>query len=137
MKLDLSCKCIQPTRLQNLPQGCMKKEWTSLNVVPRINLVSPFILHDPPRFHTDPSGTFVSYGAKAIGSGSEGAETALQEEYHSSMTLVEAETLALKVLKQVMEEKLNSTNVQLASVTKDGGFQIYAPEKLQQVVDRL
>lgn len=79
----------------------------------------------------------MSYSAKAIGSGSEGAETELQEEYHTSMTLVEAETLALKVLKQVMEEKLNSTNVQLASVTKDGGFQIYSAEKLQQVVDRL
>lgn len=88
-------------------------------------------------FHTDPSGTFVSYSAKAIGSGSEGAETELQEEYHTSMTLVEAETLALKVLKQVMEEKLNSTNVQLASVTKDGGFKIYSAEQLQVVVDRL
>ncbi|KAG0233813.1 proteasome component pup2 [Actinomortierella wolfii] len=91
----------------------------------------------PQLFHTDPSGTFVSYGAKAIGSGSEGAETELQEEYHSSMTLVEAETLALKVLKQVMEEKLNSTNVQLASVTKEHGFKIYTPESLQVVVDRL
>lgn len=79
----------------------------------------------------------MSYGAKAIGSGSEGAETALQEEYHSSMSLSEAETLALKVLKQVMEEKLNSTNVQLASVTSDDGFKIYAPSKLQEVVDRL
>ncbi|KAG0303127.1 proteasome component pup2 [Dissophora globulifera] len=91
----------------------------------------------PQLYHTDPSGTFVSYSAKAIGSGSEGAETELQEEYHSGMSLVEAETLALKVLKQVMEEKLNSTNVQLASVTKDAGFTIYTAEKLQQVVDRL
>lgn len=30
------------------------------------------------RFHTDPSGTYVRYEAKAIGSGSEGAQTALQ-----------------------------------------------------------
>ena len=33
------------------------------------------------RFHTDPSGTYVKYEAKAIGSGSEGAQTALQESY--------------------------------------------------------
>ena len=33
------------------------------------------------RFHTDPSGTFTKYGAYAIGSGSEGAQTALQEGY--------------------------------------------------------
>ncbi|KAF9177544.1 proteasome component pup2 [Haplosporangium sp. Z 767] len=91
----------------------------------------------PQLFHTDPSGTFVSYGAKAIGSGAEGAETELQEEYHTSMTLVEAETLVLKVLKQVMEEKLNSTNVQLALITKEAGFNIYSAEKLQRVVDRL
>ena len=30
------------------------------------------------RFHTDPSGTFVTYEAKAIGSGSEGAQSTLQ-----------------------------------------------------------
>jgi len=32
-------------------------------------------------YHTDPSGTFLKYKAKAIGSGSEGAQTTLQEEY--------------------------------------------------------
>ena len=32
-------------------------------------------------FHADPSGTFVRYDAKAIGSGSEGAQTNLQESY--------------------------------------------------------
>ena len=30
----------------------------------------------------DPSGTFLQYDAKAIGSGSEGAQQALQEQYH-------------------------------------------------------
>lgn len=34
--------------------------------------------HGAVLFHTDPSGTFVKYEAKAIGSGSEGAQTALQ-----------------------------------------------------------
>jgi 20S proteasome subunit alpha 5 len=32
------------------------------------------------------------------------------------MTLVEAHTLALRILKQVMEEKLDQHNVQLAQV---------------------
>jgi len=32
------------------------------------------------------------------------------------MTLKEATVLALKVLKEVMEEKLNSTNIEVASV---------------------
>ena len=54
-----------------------------------------------------------------------------------SLTLQEAETLSLKVLKQVMEEKLNNTNVQIAAVTPEHGFRIYSEEELQTVIDRL
>lgn len=40
-------------------------------------------------------------------------------------------------MKQVMEEKLDSKNVQLASVTKDKGFRIYTDEEMAGVVGRL
>ena len=43
----------------------------------------------------------------------------------------------LKTLKQVMEEKLDSNNVQLASVTKDRGFRIYSDEEMSEIVGRL
>lgn len=33
-------------------------------------------------YHADPSGTFVRYDAKAIGSGSEGAQGELQDKYN-------------------------------------------------------
>jgi 20S proteasome subunit alpha 5 len=79
----------------------------------------------------------MKYQAKAIGSGSEGAQTELQKEYHKSMTLKEAEKLALSVLKSVMEEKLNKTNVQIASVTSENNFRIYSEEELQTVIERL
>lgn len=36
----------------------------------------------PQLYHMDPSGTYIRYEAKAIGSGSEGAQQALQEVYH-------------------------------------------------------
>ncbi|KAG1148337.1 hypothetical protein G6F37_004037 [Rhizopus arrhizus] len=91
----------------------------------------------PQLFHADPSGTFMKYQAKAIGSGSEGAQTELQKEYHKSMTLKEAETLALSVLKSVMEEKLNKTNVQIAAITPESNFKIYSEEELQTVIERL
>lgn len=44
----------------------------------------------------------------AIGSGSEGAQTALQEGYKPDMSLADAEVLALATLKQVMEEKVSA-----------------------------
>ncbi len=67
--------------------------------------ITPFFNHRC-RFHTDPSGTFVKYEAKAIGSGSEGAQTALQESFRKDLTLAEAEVMALSTLKQVMEDKV-------------------------------
>jgi len=36
----------------------------------------------PQLYHADPSGTFMAFEAKAIGSGSEGAQTELQEHYN-------------------------------------------------------
>ena len=41
------------------------------------------LLNHPWRFHTDPSGTFTRYEAKAIGSGSEAAQSELQDKWHS------------------------------------------------------
>ena len=45
--------------------------------------------------------------------------------------------MVLKTLKQVMEEKLDSKNVQLASVTREKGFRIYSDEEMESVVGRL
>merc|ERR1711974_489494 len=75
-------------------------------------------------YHMDPSGTYLQFDAKAIGSGSEGAQQSLQGAYHKSMTLKEATKSALTILKQVMEEKLNETNVEAARVTPQGGFHL-------------
>lgn len=87
----------------------------------------------PQLYHTEPTGTFYMYDAKAIGSCSEGAQAELQQKYYSNMTMAEAEILLLKVLKQVMEEKLEAKNVQLAKVTKEG-FQLYTTEELEKLV---
>eukprot|EP01098_Paradermamoeba_levis_P006304 TRINITY_DN2619_c0_g1_i1.p1 TRINITY_DN2619_c0_g1~~TRINITY_DN2619_c0_g1_i1.p1 ORF type:complete len:264 (+),score=84.00 TRINITY_DN2619_c0_g1_i1:60-794(+) len=92
----------------------------------------------PALFHTDPSGTFLQFDAKAIGAGSEGAQTTLQEQYNRSMTLKEAETLALSILKQVMEEKINPTNVEIAVVRADTKkFQIYSKEQTEEILRTL
>ena len=52
-------------------------------------------------YHTDPSGTYLRFEAWAIGAGSEGAQSLLQEKYSKDMSLADAEVLALSTLKQV------------------------------------
>jgi 20S proteasome subunit alpha 5 len=53
------------------------------------------------------------------------------------MTLTEAHHLVLRVLKQVMEEKLDHHNIQLAQVTKSSGFHILTEDELQALIDSL
>jgi 20S proteasome subunit alpha 5 len=53
------------------------------------------------------------------------------------MTMAEAHSLALKVLKQVMEEKLDENNVQLAQVTPDKGFAILDAAQLKEAIEAI
>jgi 20S proteasome subunit alpha 5 len=53
------------------------------------------------------------------------------------MTLEEAEELALSTLKQVMEEKISTENVELARVVQDKGFHIATAEEVGIVLERL
>ncbi|KAI6154068.1 proteasome subunit alpha type 5 [Pisolithus tinctorius] len=91
----------------------------------------------PQLYHTDPSGTFMRYEAKAIGSGSEAAQSELQDKWYRRMTLLEAQKLTLRVLKQVMEEKLDHHNVQLAQVTPEKGFEILDEVRLKEIIDAM
>jgi len=92
----------------------------------------------PSLYHTDPSGTHTRYLAKAIGAGSEGAQNALNEQYHKSLTLAEAERIALQILKDVMEEKISSTNVELAVIpTETGKFTLRTPQQIQEILPQL
>ncbi len=82
-------------------------------------LIAGFDDKGPQLFFSDPSGTYLQYKAKSIGSGSENAQTTLQEKYRDDLTLAEAEQLAIDILRQVMEEKVSQTNVEMASVTSN------------------
>uniref|UniRef100_A0A7S2FHY0 Proteasome subunit alpha type n=1 Tax=Octactis speculum TaxID=3111310 RepID=A0A7S2FHY0_9STRA len=90
----------------------------------------------PKLYFCDPSGTYVEYKAKAIGSGSEGAQTTLSEEYSDDLTIQEAESLAIKTLKAVMEDKITSENVEVACVTSDG-YRIYPSSDINALISSI
>ncbi|KAJ9458121.1 Proteasome subunit alpha type-5 [Diplonema papillatum] len=91
----------------------------------------------PSLWLTDPSGSYVRYEAKAIGDGME-AQATLQEKYHKSMSLDEAEILAVSILKQVMEEKIKSDNVEVASVRTDTRkLEVYTADKVNKIIESL
>ena len=53
----------------------------------------------------------------------------------TSIRRLQAEVLALSVLKQVMEEKVTKTNVDIASVAPT--YHLYSEAEVQGVIDRL
>merc|ERR1712137_563206 len=91
----------------------------------------------PSLYSLDPSGTYVRCDAKAIGSGAEGAQGSLGDIYHADITLKEATKHALTILKQVMEEKLTATNVELATVTKADGFKVLSDDEVKAEIEAL
>jgi 20S proteasome subunit alpha 5 len=90
----------------------------------------------PALFSTDPSGTYTRYKACAIGSASEGAMSMLQEQYKEDLSLADAKQMALVVLRQVMEEKISPTNIELATGTT-AKFHMFSVEELQAEIDTL
>ncbi|KDO25167.1 proteasome subunit alpha type-5-A [Saprolegnia parasitica CBS 223.65] len=91
----------------------------------------------PHLFYSDPSGTYLRVHAKAIGSGQQGAQNNLKESYNENMSLADAQKLAIGTLKQHMEEKLSSINVELAIVTAAQGFHVCTVDELDAVIARL
>ena len=53
------------------------------------------------------------------------------------MTMNEALKCALTILKQVMEEKLSSTNVEVAIVTPTQPFQMYSKDQVEDIIKEI
>lgn len=87
-------------------------------------------------FFADPSGTYTEFYAKAIGSGSEMAQNTLNDSYSQDISLEQSVGMSLKILKQVMEEKLEPRNIQVAFVN-ESGFRLLSDADIQQYVMQL
>jgi proteasome alpha subunit len=70
-------------------------------------------------FLTDPSGTYISYDAVAIGSGSEQVTEYLEKYYKKDMSLEEAAELAIESIYLVSEEKEGAKHVKMAQILND------------------
>uniref|UniRef100_A0A8C9GZG3 Proteasome endopeptidase complex n=1 Tax=Piliocolobus tephrosceles TaxID=591936 RepID=A0A8C9GZG3_9PRIM len=101
-------------------------------------LIGGVDVNGPCLWYTEPSGTNTRFQAASIGSAQEGADLLLQENYNKNMTFEEAEILALTVLRQVMEDKLSSTNVEIASIkNNDKHFHKYSTEDITRIINNL
>ncbi|MBI5146367.1 MAG: archaeal proteasome endopeptidase complex subunit alpha [Thaumarchaeota archaeon] len=66
---------------------------------------------------TDPSGTFLSYAAVAIGAGSEDVNSFLEKNYKDDMSIEEAAALAIAAIDMKGEQKEESKHIKMAKIT--------------------
>jgi len=76
----------------------------------------------PELFLTDPSGTFLSYDAIAIGSGSEQVTDFLEKTYKDNMSLDEASSLAAAGIYLSSEDKEGQNHIRMAHIKTDAGL---------------
>jgi proteasome alpha subunit len=68
---------------------------------------------------TDPSGTYISYDAVAIGSGSEQVNEYLEKYYKKDCTLEEAAVLAVESIYLASEDKEGTKHIKMSQITND------------------
>ncbi len=68
---------------------------------------------------TDPSGTFISYDAVAIGSGSDQVTEFLEKAYNQDLSLDDALGLAVAAIYLSSEDKEGTSHIRMAQVKKD------------------
>lgn len=92
----------------------------------------------PALYQTDPSGHYMEWSARAIGPATESAQAMLKDNYSSTMSMKEAEKLALQILKNVMTDKINKLNVELCTLTAEKRvFESHEADYIEEIIKTL
>ncbi len=88
-----------------------------------VALILGGVVNDKPELYlTDPSGTYISYDAIAIGSGSDQVTDFLEKSYKKDLTLDEAATLATAGIYLSSEDKEGTNHIRMACIKKETGL---------------
>jgi len=86
----------------------------------------------PELFLTDPSGTYISYEAIAIGSGSDQVTDFLEKTYTKDLSLDDASALAVAAIYLSSEDKEGADHIRMAQIkTESGIFEIVSSELIK------
>ncbi len=85
----------------------------------------------PQMYLTDPSGTYISYDAIAIGASSEEVTEFLEKTYKNDLSLDDASTLATAGIYLASEDKEGTSHIRMAQIkTETGLYEILSNEQI-------
>ncbi len=95
-----------------------------------ISLLIGGIDKTPKLFEIEPGASYLGYKADAIGSGKKVAEDMLIKNWKEDMSVDECINLGTSIIKKLHEGKLTESNVDISTIRKDVGFEIFNAEKV-------
>ena len=86
----------------------------------------------PQLYLTDPSGTYISYDAIAIGSGSDQVTDFLEKTYKSDLSIEDASSLAAAGIYLSSEDKEGTSHIRMAHIkTETGLYELVSEEQIK------
>ena len=97
-----------------------------------VALILGGVVNNTPQLYlTDPSGTYISYDAISIGSGSDSVTDFLEKTYKEKLTLDEASTLAAAGIYLSSEDKEGTSHIRMAHIkTETGSYELVSDEQI-------
>ena len=97
-----------------------------------VALILGGVVNNTPQLYlTDPSGTYISYDAISIGSGSDSVTDFLEKTYKEELTLDEASTLAAAGIYLSSEDKEGTSHIRMAHIkTEIGSYELVSDEQI-------
>ena len=86
----------------------------------------------PRLFEIEPGASFLGYKADAIGSGKKAASDILVKEYKDNMSLDDAISLGVKIIKKVTETKVTPDNLDVGYIEDGHEFTILYPNEISK-----
>ncbi len=97
-----------------------------------VALILGGVVNNTPQLYlTDPSGTYISYDAIAIGSGSDQVTDFLEKTYNEELSLDDAATLAAGGIYLSSEDKDGTSHIRMACIKKETGlYELVSDEQI-------
>jgi proteasome alpha subunit len=94
-------------------------------------IIGGVVNNNPELYLTDPSGTYISYEAIAIGSDSDKVTDFLEKTYTNNLSLDDAGALAIAAIYLSSEEKEGTSHIRMAQIkTESGLFELVSDENV-------
>ncbi|EKE38458.1 proteasome subunit alpha type 2-A, putative [Entamoeba nuttalli P19] len=98
-------------------------------------LVAGFDGKTPRLYQVDPSGSFWTWKATALGKNMASVKTFLEKRYHDDIELEDAIHTAILALKEGFEGEMNEHNIEIGLCTKENGFKVLTPSEIRDYLD--